>query len=125
MAAGRFDLVYGSGVVYHVTDPLLFLRICFAYLKPGGRLVLETKASEGVQPICAYAGTREKGWNWYSPTRETLGRWLVDAGFPAAGVAIHRRPIGRLLAAATKDGPAALPEPAGFSRPGSWLEAPV
>lgn len=121
----RFDLIYCSGVIYHVTDPLLFLRICFAYLKPGGRLVLETKALDGAGPVCAYAGTCEKGWNWYSPTRETLGRWLVDAGFPAAEVAIHRRPIGRLLAAAIKGGPAALPEPAGFSRPGSWLEAQV
>ena len=72
-----------------------------------------------------YAGTREKGWNWYAPTREALGRWLVDAGFPAPRVALHWRPIGRLLAVAVKEAPARLPDGAGFSRPGSWLEGMV
>lgn len=121
----RFDLIYCSGVIYHVTDPLVFLRICFAYLKPGGRVILETKADAGDGSGCAYAGTREKGWNWYAPTREALGRWLVDAGFPAARVALHWRPIGRLLAVAVKEAPARLPDDAGFSRPGSWLEGEI
>lgn len=119
--AGRFDVVYCSGVIYHVTDPLLALRICFAYLKPGGTLVIETKAESGAGAECAYAGTMEKGWNWYSPTRAALGRWLVDAGFAPGDVRLHWRPIGRLLAAAVKTAPAALPDPAGFSRPDSWL----
>ncbi len=119
--AQKFDVVYCSGVVYHVTDPLLLLRICFAYLKPGGTLVIETKAETGAGAGCAYAGTMEKGWNWYSPTRATLGRWLVDSGFAPEDVRLHWRPIGRLLAAAVKTAPAALPDPAGFSRPESWL----
>ncbi len=114
-------MVYCSGVIYHVTDPLLLLRICFACLKPGGTLVIETKAESGAGADCAYAGTIEKGWNWYSPTRATLGRWLVDAGFEADDVRLHWRPIGRLLAAAVKTRPAALPDPAGFFRPESWL----
>ena len=122
---GRFDVIYCAGVVYHVTDPLLFLRICFAYLKPGGHLILETKAESGEASRCSYAGTREKGWNWYAPTRDALGRWLVDAGFPAEEIRLHWRPIGRLLAGAVKLTPTALPDGAGFSRPGSWLEAPV
>jgi 2-polyprenyl-3-methyl-5-hydroxy-6-metoxy-1,4-benzoquinol methylase len=120
--ACRFDIIYCSGVIYHVTDPLLFLRICFAYLKPGGRLVIETKAESGGDANCAYGGILEKGWNWYSPTRTTLGRWLADAGFPKELVQIHVRSIGRLLASATKANKTALPDPAGFSRPGSWLE---
>jgi len=65
---GNFDVVYLSGVIYHVTDPLLALRTCFAYLKSGGRLVVETKASKLDGPYCEYGGTHEKGWNWYSPT---------------------------------------------------------
>lgn len=119
---GRFDIVYISGVVYHLTDPLLALRICFAYLKPGGRVIVETKASALSGPYCEYAGTSEKGWNWYAPTMETLGRWLVDAGFPRDRIGLHMRPVGRLLACAEKGTPQMLPERAGFSRPGSWLE---
>lgn len=119
--ARRFDVIYCSGVIYHVTDPLLLLRICFAYLRPGGTLVIETKAESGAGAGCAYAGTMEKGWNWYSPSRAVLGRWLVDAGFSPQDVRLHWRPIGRLLAAAVKTAPAALPDPAGFSRPASWL----
>lgn len=120
-----FDVVYCCGVIYHVTDPLLLLRICFAYLKPGGRLVIETKMQEGAGSTCSYSGIVEMGWNWYAPTYETMGRWMVDAGFEEQHVLVHRRPIGRLLASGIKNQPAALPETAGFSRPGSWLEGLV
>lgn len=120
--AGKFDVIYCSGVVYHVTDPLLFLRICFAYLRPGGQLVIETKADAGDSSSCGYSGTLVKGWNWYSPTRTALGRWLVDAGFLPDEVTLWTRPNGRLLAGAIKGEKRALPESAGFSRPGSWLE---
>jgi 2-polyprenyl-3-methyl-5-hydroxy-6-metoxy-1,4-benzoquinol methylase len=120
-----FDLVYCSGVIYHVTDPLLLLRICFAYLKPGGRLVIETKMQEGPGAMCSYSGVVERGWNWYAPTYEAMGRWLVDAGFAQEHIRVHRRPIGRLLASGLKTQSVALPESAGFSRPGSWLEGLV
>lgn len=123
--AGRFDLVYCSGVVYHVTDPLLFLRILFAYLKPGGRIFLETKAAPGAAGLCTYSGTMEKGWNWYAPDATALGRWLVDAGFDANSVRVLRRDNGRLLASAQRGERRPLRETAGFSRPGSWLEGPV
>ncbi len=122
---GKFDVVYISGVIYHVTDPVLALRICFAYLKPGGRIVVETKASKLDGALCEYGGTHEKGWNWYSPTLETMGRWLADAGFPRQDIGVHMRPVGRLLAGAVKGGPAKLPERAGFARPSSWLETAV
>lgn len=121
----RFDIVYCSGVIYHVTDPLLLLRICFAYLKPGGRVIIETKMQEGPGSSCSYSGIAEKGWNWYAPTYEAMGRWLIDAGFSQDEVFVHRRARGRLLAAAVKGAPCALPETAGFSRPGSWLEGVV
>lgn len=122
---GAFDAVYASGVIYHVTDPLLFLRILFAYLKPGGRIFLETKGQTGDGSVCGYSGTLERGWNWYAPTREAFGRWLVDAGFGAETVQLKVRGNGRLLAAAVKTAPCKLSETAGFSRPGSWLEGEV
>ncbi len=120
-----FDVVYCCGVIYHVTDPLLLLRICFAYLKPGGRLVIETKMQEGAGSSCSYSGVVERGWNWYAPTFEAMGRWMVDAGFAEENVRVHRRSIGRLLASGVKTEAVPMPETAGFSRPGSWLEAAV
>lgn len=123
--AGRFDYVYCSGVIYHVTDPLLLLRILFAYLKSGGEAFIETKATIGEGSVCSYSGTLEKGWNWYAPNEMALGRWLVDAGFDASSVRVYRRANGRLLGYGRKTEARALRETAGFSRPGSWLEGVV
>jgi 2-polyprenyl-3-methyl-5-hydroxy-6-metoxy-1,4-benzoquinol methylase len=120
-----FDMVYCSGVIYHVTDPLLLLRICFAYLKPGGRLIIETKMLEGVGAACSYSGVVERGWNWYAPTMEAMGRWLVDAGFAQEQILVHRRSLGRILASGVKVNAVSMEETAGFSRPGSWLEGAV
>lgn len=118
----QFDVVYCSGVIYHVTDPILFLRICFAYLKVGGTLIIETKAYESDRSLCSYSGSLEKGWNWFAPSCEALGRWMVDAGFAVEDVTLYQRPVGRLLACGCKTAEAGLSETAGFSRPGSWLE---
>ena len=123
--AGQFDYAYCSGVIYHVTDPMLLLRILFAYLRPGGDVFIETKGTAGEGSICSYSGTLEKGWNWFAPNETALGRWLVDAGFDAQSVRVHRRDNGRLLACGRKTEAQALRETAGFSRPGSWLEKMV
>lgn len=118
-----FDIVYCSGVLYHVTDPVLLLRICFCYLRPGGRLIIETKAdTESQDSTCHYSGTAIKGWNFYAPSELALARWFLDAGFQAGDISIHTRPMKRFLACGIKREAAALPETAGFSRPGSWLE---
>jgi 2-polyprenyl-3-methyl-5-hydroxy-6-metoxy-1,4-benzoquinol methylase len=118
-----FDIVYCGGVVYHVTDPLLLLRICFCYLRPGGRLIVETKADlESRGSVCQYSGTQVAGWNYFAPSETALARWLEDAGFDKADIRIATRPVGRFLACAMKRDAAPLPETAGFSRPGSWLE---
>lgn len=121
----QFDYAYCSGVIYHVTDPLLLLRILFAYLKPGGDVFIETKGAGGEGSLCSYSGTLEKGWNWYAPNEIALGRWMVDAGFDAKTVRVFRRENGRLLACGHKTSACALRETAGFSRPGSWLEGMV
>jgi 2-polyprenyl-3-methyl-5-hydroxy-6-metoxy-1,4-benzoquinol methylase len=123
--SGKFDYAYCSGVIYHVTDPLLLLRILFAYLKPGGDVFLETKAATGEGSVCSYSGTLEKGWNWYAPNETALGRWLVDAGFDVQTVRVFRRANGRLLGCGRKTAVCALRETAGFSRPGSWLEGVI
>jgi SAM-dependent methyltransferase len=120
--ADSFDIVYCSGVIYHVTDPVLLLRILFCYLRVGGSIVLETKSNKFEGSALSYSGILEKGWNWYAPNEEVLFRWLVDAGFDPESVYISRRTNGRLLASAGKTRKNSLPESAGFSRPGSWLE---
>lgn len=121
----QFDIIYCSGVIYHVTDPILFLRICFAYLKVGGSLIIETKSHDAGRSVCSYSGSLEKGWNWFAPSYEALGRWMVDAGFAVDEVRLYQRPVGRLLAYGHKNSTASLSETAGFSRPGSWLEGVV
>ena len=58
----RFDIVYCSGVLYHVSDPVLLLRICFSYLRPGGRLIIQTQAdTQNEGSACHYSGTAVKG----------------------------------------------------------------
>lgn len=118
----KFDVIYCSGVVYHVTDPILLLRICFAYLKVGGRLIIETKSTTGPGSQCSFSGSREKGWNWYAPNRQALGRWFADVGFLIDDIELQTRPNGRLLGAAIKKKKSTMPDSTGFSRPGSWLE---
>lgn len=118
-----FDIIYCSGVLYHVTDPLLLLRICFSYLRPGGRLIIETKAwTDNQESACHYSGSSIKGWNFYAPTELALARWFFDVGFPADNIQISTRPMKRFLACARKEDAKRLIETAGFSRPGSWLE---
>lgn len=123
--SGQFDYAYCSGVIYHVTDPMLLLRILFTYLKPGGDVFIETKSATGEGSLCSYSGTLEKGWNWYAPNETALGRWMVDAGFDVKTVRVYRRDNGRLLACGRKTEARALRETSGFSRPGSWLEEMV
>jgi len=123
--ARKFDYAYCSGVIYHVTDPMLLLRILFAYLKPGGEVFIETKGAQGEGSICSYSGTLEKGWNWYAPNETAMGRWMVDAGFDPQSVSVYRRENGRILSYGRKTEARALRETAGFSRPGSWLEGKI
>ncbi len=119
-----YDVVYCSGVLYHVTDPLLLLRICFCYLKPGGRLIIETKGwTDNSGSSCHYSGTSIKGWNFFAPTELALARWFYDVGFPAENIEVYTRPMKRFLACAVKAEAVSISESAGFSRPGSWLEA--
>jgi 2-polyprenyl-3-methyl-5-hydroxy-6-metoxy-1,4-benzoquinol methylase len=90
----RFDLVLYSGVLYHVTDPVLSLRILFNSLRDGGLCLVETMAAEGPGSFCAYGERRETGsrdparastllggWAWFVPSLAALTNMLGDAGF--------------------------------------------
>jgi hypothetical protein len=81
-----------AGVVYHVTDPTLALRITFNALKNRGTCLLETYAIDNWEPMVLHEGPRavaagsheelnRAGKNWYRPSRVALQRTMEDVGF--------------------------------------------
>jgi 2-polyprenyl-3-methyl-5-hydroxy-6-metoxy-1,4-benzoquinol methylase len=106
-----FDYVLFAGVLYHLTDPVLALRICFNCLKDGGTCLLETLAIDSDQPILRYEGPSitgggsqedlsRSGWNWFVPSQVTLEQMLKDVGF--AQITLGDDVDSRLLAVATR-----------------------
>lgn len=90
-----YDYILYSGVIYHVTDPVLSLRILFNALKDGGRIFVETMgvvAGANSPPLAAVegpkvtrGGSRENlnrgGWNYFLPSTSALALWMETAGF--------------------------------------------
>lgn len=100
MFADEFDYVIYSGVIYHVSDPLLSLRLVFGALKDEGVCFLETYGIDSTESICRYDGpeivhedgsSREQlnrgGWNYFLPSKPCLERWCGDVGFEQVNVA--------------------------------------
>jgi len=88
----QFDIVYFPGVIYHLSDPLLALRVLFNSLKPGGFILVESAGINHPEPLCRFdgslihnSGTRERmnraGWNWFMPSPSALQRMMREAGF--------------------------------------------
>lgn len=89
----QFDVVYFPGVIYHLSDPLLGLRILFNSLKIGGIILVETAGINAEEPFCRFdgsliyngGGSRERldrgGWNWFMPSPSALYRMMREAGF--------------------------------------------
>src|SRR5687767_371393 len=71
----RFDVVCFPGVIYHVSGPVLALRILFNTLRPGGIILVESQGILGEESMCRYeggtlashteSGRRRVGWNWF------------------------------------------------------------
>jgi SAM-dependent methyltransferase len=87
-----FDYILFAGVLYHVTDPILALRITFNCLKDGGKCLVETAAIDSKQthlsyegPTIVFTGTKEQmnrgGWNWFMPSPSTLSQMMKDVGY--------------------------------------------
>lgn len=88
----QFDVVYFPGVIYHLSDPLLGLRILFNSMKPGGIILVESAGINTEEPYCRFdgslvphSGTKAKlnraGWNWFMPSPSALHRMMMEAGF--------------------------------------------
>jgi SAM-dependent methyltransferase len=96
----RFDVVNFPGVVYHLSDPLIGLRILFNSLRVGGRILVESAGIDHPEPYCRFdgslihlSGSREAlnrgGWNWYWPSPSALGRMMREAGFDEVQTCWH------------------------------------
>lgn len=92
MYCDYFDYVLYSGVIYHVTDPLLSLRQVFTSLKNGGEVFIETYGINSSESVCKYEGPNiyssgnedllnRTGWNYFIPSTKCLERWCYDVGF--------------------------------------------
>jgi SAM-dependent methyltransferase len=87
-----FDLAIYPGVVYHVTDPLLSLRLIYSALKDGGKMFIETLGADSTESSCRYDGpslthsgdvgeANRGGWNYFIPSKTCLEIWCRDVGF--------------------------------------------
>jgi 2-polyprenyl-3-methyl-5-hydroxy-6-metoxy-1,4-benzoquinol methylase len=98
-----FDIVLFAGVLFHVTDPVLALRIIFGSLRDGGVCLLETAADPARRPLLDYrgpgplqpAGIRRR-WSWMVPSVPALTAMMGDVGFDQ--VRAERARAGRAFA---------------------------
>lgn len=111
MFADHFDYIIYSGVIYHVSDPLLSLRETFTALKDNGTVFLETYGIDDEKSICVFEGPgiyssgnaqdlNRGGWNYFIPSPLCLERWCKDAGYQI--VKIGKFSNKRIRGAATR-----------------------
>lgn len=88
----RFDVVYFPGVIYHLSDPVLALRILHNSLRVGGVILVEGAGIDTGKPLCRFDGglthrpskksrISRGGWNWFVPSAGALYRMMREAGF--------------------------------------------
>jgi len=94
-----FDYVLMAGVLYHLTDPVVALRVTFNCLRVGGQLLLETMCSGKNEKSVTYYGYRS-GCNWFVPSESAVVAMLSDVGYATTSkpLLVH----GRLHITATK-----------------------
>ena len=90
----KFDIVYCPGVIYHLSDPLLALRILFNSLKISGVILIESAYIDSDEPIVRFDGSKQfsprnretdqfppSGWNWFRFSRMAIFRMMDEVGF--------------------------------------------
>ena len=111
-----FDIVNFPGVIYHLSDPIVGLRILHKSLKPNGTILIETEGYESEESVAKYMGNRiffnnenenennlnRGGWNHFCPSPKCLENWMIEAGFKE--IIVKKSPINnRLYASGKKD----------------------
>ena len=78
-----FDIIFAMGIIYHHRDPLKVIENCYAAMKSGGYLILETMGISGDEPFVLVPEKRYAGMKnvWYVPAQKVVRNWLSKAGF--------------------------------------------
>ncbi len=74
----RFDFVLCAGVLYHVTDPIVALRITFNILRDGGKCLIETTGFRSRRPVISFL---RRKWNWFDFSPAALSQMMKDVGY--------------------------------------------
>lgn len=88
----KFDIIYFPGVIYHLTDPVLALRILYNCCKIGGFILVESMGIDRKEPYLHFQGTKitssgtkeelnRSGWNYFIPSPSALQRMLEQVGY--------------------------------------------
>ena len=91
----RFDIVYFPGVIYHLSDPVLALRILYNSLKIRGVILIESAGIDVPEPYCRFWGNKpvqkdqNSGWAWFWPSPSALSRMMKEAGFDDIKIRWH------------------------------------
>lgn len=111
-----YDYVLFSGVIYHITDPVLSLRILLNSLRDNGRIFIETlgiPTENKTVPALLYEGPKcvkqgsghdgtRSGWNYFVPSPLALGLWVDTVGFCDIRVS-ETDSSGRIKCVATRE----------------------
>ncbi len=77
----HYNVVYLAGIVTHLSDPIMGLRIAFEQLKVGGICLIETQTSYAADGRDEFWGGDRPGWIWWNLSRVTLLEILHNVGF--------------------------------------------
>ncbi|MBI2067045.1 MAG: radical SAM protein [Deltaproteobacteria bacterium] len=111
---GKYDVVYFCGVLSHLSDMIVALRITYNCLKDGGKCLLETQTSYLQTGADEFVGDSRDGFVWNNPSRLTLLELLRTVGYEDIRV-IDFDKNRRLQLSATRHRPNPLPFRVGLS----------
>ena len=120
----EFDIIYFPGVIYHLTDPIIALRILYNVCKVGGCILVESMGIDVPEPYLYFEGTNithggkkedlnRSGWNYFIPSASALHRMLEQVGFEKISTIYFNN---RVYGYAEKNSPVAITR-AGLSVP--------
>jgi len=92
-----FDIVLFAGVLYHISDVILGMRITYNALKPGGTTLLETASTRSDERILEYAGKNQRGANkyganWFFPSPLVVTELMDEVGYKDIESFVRRNP---------------------------------
>ena len=74
----RYAAIMFAGVLYHLTDPIIAMRILFNMLQDGGVCMVESTSVAAQRAVWAY---ERRQWNWFDPSPGAVRQVMKDVGF--------------------------------------------